>query len=102
VIAAMACGTPVITGHVAALTEIGGAAVERVDRLDGAGLGDAIVRLARDRRRREELATLGLQLARMFSWERAARETLNVYRHALSGEVSAAAPVPAAYHSSTP
>jgi glycosyltransferase involved in cell wall biosynthesis len=102
VIEAMACGTPVVTGDVAALTEVGGAAVERVDRLDGEGLGEAIVKLAHDSRRREELVTLGLQRARMFSWERAARETLNVYRHALSGEVSAAAPVPAAYHSSTP
>jgi glycosyltransferase involved in cell wall biosynthesis len=91
VIEAMACGTPVITGHVAALTEV----------LDADSLGDAMVRLARDARRREELSSMGLQRAHAFSWQRAARETLKVYRLAVTGEVAAAAPVPAAYRSST-
>jgi glycosyltransferase involved in cell wall biosynthesis len=102
IIEAMACGTPVVTGHVAALTEVAGGAVEQVERLDAEALGSAIVGLARSRERREELAALGLQRARMFSWERAARETLKVYRHAVTGAVPAASPVPAAYHSSTP
>jgi glycosyltransferase involved in cell wall biosynthesis len=101
VIEAMACGTPVITGQVAALTEVGGNAVEHVGHLDADSLGDAMVRLARDARRREELSSLGLQRAHTFSWQRAARETLKVYRLAATGEVAAAAPVPAAYRSST-
>jgi glycosyltransferase involved in cell wall biosynthesis len=101
VIEAMACGTPVITGHVAALTEVGGSAVEHVGHLDADSLGDAMVRLASDPRRREELTSLGLQRARAFSWQRAARETLKVYRLAVTGEVAATAPVPAAYRSST-
>ena len=100
VIEAMACGTPVVTGHVAALAEVGGGAVEQVARLDADSLGDVMVRLANDRRRRETLAALGLQRAQMFSWERAARETLKVYGHAITGEVAAAAAVPAAYRSS--
>jgi glycosyltransferase involved in cell wall biosynthesis len=102
IIEAMACGTPVVTGQVAALTEVAGGAVEQVDRLDAEALGSAIVGLATNRERREELAALGLQRARMFSWERAARETLKVYRHAVTGDVPAASAVPAAYHSSTP
>jgi glycosyltransferase involved in cell wall biosynthesis len=101
VIEAMACGTPVVTGHVAALAEVGGGAVEQVAHLDADSLGDAMVRLADDRRRREQLSSLGLQRAHMFSWERAARETLKVYRDTVAGEVAAAAPVPAAYRSST-
>jgi glycosyltransferase involved in cell wall biosynthesis len=100
VIEAMACGTPVVTGHVAALAEVGGGAVEQVAHLDAASLGDAIVRLAEDRQRREQLSVLGLERAHMFSWGRAARETLKVYGHAVSGEVGAAARVPAAYRSS--
>ena len=101
VVEAMACGTPVITGHVAALAEVGGTAVEQVARLDADNLGDAIVRLAADPRRRQLLSARGLQRAGMFSWERAARETLKVYRHAVTGEAAAPAPVPAAYRSST-
>jgi len=101
VIEAMACGTPVVTGHVAALAEVGGGAVEQVARLDAESLGQAMLRLADDPERRDRLATLGLQRAQMFSWERAARETLKVYRETVTGEVGATAPVPAAYHSST-
>jgi glycosyltransferase involved in cell wall biosynthesis len=100
VIEAMACGTPVVTGHVAALEEVGGGAVEQVGHLDADSLGDAMVRLAGDRQRRERLSTLGRERAQLFSWERAARETLKVYRHAVNGEVAAAAPIPAAYRSS--
>jgi|KBSSwiStaDraftv2_1062776.scaffolds.fasta_scaffold41791_3 glycosyltransferase involved in cell wall biosynthesis len=100
VIEAMACGTPVVTGKVAALAEVGGGAVEQVARLDADSLGDAMVRLADDRGRRETLSALGLHRAQMFSWERAARETLKVYGHAITGEVAAAAAVPAAYRSS--
>jgi glycosyltransferase involved in cell wall biosynthesis len=100
VIEAMACGTPVVTGHVAALAEVGGNAVEQVVHLDADSLGDAMVRLARDPQRRETLSSLGLLRAQMFSWQRAARETLKVYRRTASGEVAASAAVPTAYRSS--
>ena len=94
VIEAMACGTPVATGHVAALSEIAGGAVEHVDRLDAESLGDAIVALARSRERRENLSALGLQRSHHFSWDRAARETLEVYRQvAHTPRVGTAVPV---------
>ena len=82
VIEAMACGTPVVTGDVAALSEVAGGAVEHVDRLDAESLGAAVVGLARSRERRENLSALGLQRSHSFSWDRAARETLDVYRQA--------------------
>jgi glycosyltransferase involved in cell wall biosynthesis len=97
VIEAMASGTPVITGHVPALTEVGGGAVERADRLDAGTLGDAMVALARDRERREHLISLGLARARTFSWERAARETLDVYRSAANPAAGRPAPERAAF-----
>jgi glycosyltransferase involved in cell wall biosynthesis len=102
VIEAMACGTPVVIGQVAALAEIAGGAVEHVERLDPDALGEAMVRLARSPERRHHLSLVGLQRSRVFSWERAALETLNVYRLALNGEVAAPAAVPAASHSWTP
>jgi len=98
VVEAMACGTPVITGHVAALAEVGGGAVEHVERLDADQLGDAMVSLARSPERRRHLSRLGLQRSQVFSWERAARETVNVYRQALSGEAPVPAPVRQAWH----
>ena len=83
VIEAMACGVPVVTGRVPALMEVAGGAVERVERLDAESLGDVMVALARDRDRRSELCRLGLERAKSFSWQRAARETLDVYRQAV-------------------
>ncbi len=45
----MACGTSVMTGSTAALAEVGGGAVAKVDGLDAETFGDALVALARDR-----------------------------------------------------
>jgi glycosyltransferase involved in cell wall biosynthesis len=94
VIEAMACGTPVITGQVPALDEVGGRAVEQVQQLEPSALGDAMVRLAHDPDRRDALRLAGLERARAFSWERAARETLGVYAEAL-GHAPAVAPAAA-------
>jgi glycosyltransferase involved in cell wall biosynthesis/radical SAM superfamily enzyme YgiQ (UPF0313 family) len=80
VIEAMACGAPVITGRAAALAEVGGDAVEQVERMDEDALGEAMARLARDPQRRRELSAHALARAEQFSWQRAARETLAVYR----------------------
>jgi glycosyltransferase involved in cell wall biosynthesis len=98
VIEAMACGTPVVTGHVAALAEVAGGAVEHVERLDADQLGETMVRLARSPERRHHLSLLGLQRSQAFSWERAASETVKVYQNALSGEATAPAPIRAAWH----
>jgi glycosyltransferase involved in cell wall biosynthesis len=94
VIEAMACGTPVITGHVAALSEVAGGAVEHVDRLDAESLGEAMTSLARSRERRENFSALGLRRAHSFSWERAARETLDVYRQTIGSRGSSARTLP--------
>ncbi len=95
----MALGTPCITGLVPALAEVGGGAVAQVESLDDQSLGDAIVSLSRDRERREELRKLGLERARTFSWEHAARETVKVYRRAVEGRARSTSPVSTAYQS---
>ena len=80
VVEAMACGTAVLVGRNGALTEVGGDAAEVVNPLDEEAIGEAMVTLARDDAKRAELARRGLQRAHEFSWERAARETLDVYQ----------------------
>jgi glycosyltransferase involved in cell wall biosynthesis len=92
---AMACGTAVIAARVPALVEVAGGAVQH-SALDPESLGDAMVQLARSRERREELGALGIQRAETFSWQRAARETLNVYRTAVRQPATAAATTAAA------
>ena len=82
VIEAMACGVPVITGRAAALAEVGGDAVEQVERMDAEALGETMARLAKNPARRRELSESGLKRAETFSWQRAARQSLEVYRSA--------------------
>ena len=76
----MACGVPVITGRTAALSEIGGGAIVEVDRIEPDALGRALVALAESRDRRDDLSGRGLARASTFSWQRAARESLEIYR----------------------
>ena len=80
VVEAMACGTPVITGRASAVAEVGGGAVAPVDPLEVDALADTLVRLARDPARRARMSTAGLARAEEFSWTRAARQTLDIYR----------------------
>ena len=84
VMEAMACGAPVIAGHADALVEIGGHAVIVADPLDTNALSDAMVRLGGSPDLRREMSALGIARAREFSWDRAARETLAVYRAAIA------------------
>src|SRR4051812_45554220 len=84
VVEAMACGTPVITSAAGALAEVGGSAIEQVEHLDADALGRAIVALARSRERRQELSAAGMTRAASFSWERAAGESLEIYRRTAS------------------
>ncbi len=95
VIEAMACGTPVLIGRVAALAEVAGGAVEVVESLDATALGEALVALASNPERRQDLMLLGLERSRQFSWTRAARETLQVYRVAARQSAALPAELPA-------
>jgi glycosyltransferase involved in cell wall biosynthesis len=74
---AMACGTPVITSHAAALVEITGDAALHV-RDDE--LADAMLRVARDESLRASMIARGLERARFFTWKRCATLTRDAYR----------------------
>jgi glycosyltransferase involved in cell wall biosynthesis len=81
---AMACGTPAIVADRGALPEITGGCALTLDPASAEAIGAAIRRLACDDSLRRELRQRGLDWVRPFTWERAARETLEVYRGAVS------------------
>jgi len=85
VLEAMACGTPVIVSNSSSLPEIAGEAALAVSPEDVDGLAAAMDRLLTDEALRQHLIHLGLQRAALFSWERTARETLEIYRRAAQG-----------------
>jgi anaerobic magnesium-protoporphyrin IX monomethyl ester cyclase len=96
VVEAMACGTPVLAGRTGALAEVAGDAAEFVDPSDTDAIGEALQALVGDADRRRELARRGLDRSLAFSWERAAAETLEVYRAAAGIAQPAAPPTRAA------
>jgi glycosyltransferase involved in cell wall biosynthesis len=77
---AMTCGTPAIVSNVSAVPEVVGDAAILIDPHDVGGLTVAMWRVLTDEELRATLIDKGLKRARMFSWERAAKETLDVYR----------------------
>ncbi len=79
VLEAMACGTPVVCANNSSLPEAAGDAALLVDALDEAGLAAAIQRLVEDATLRSQLQQRGLEQARRFSWDAAARTLLRTY-----------------------
>jgi len=79
---AMACGTPVIVSNVSSLPEVVGDAALLVDPHNDEEITVALWRVLTDTALRAELRAKGLQRAAAFSWQRAAEQTMAVYRKA--------------------
>ncbi len=76
---AMACGTPVITSDRPSLPEVVEDAALMVDALDNTALARAMSQLLTDAELRAELRRRGIEQAKKFKWEDAARRLLDVY-----------------------
>ena len=83
VLEAFAAGTPVLTADSSALPEVAGDAAIAVDPRDEAAIRDGLIRIAGDESLRSSLAERGRARARLFTWDRAAEETLSVYEAAI-------------------
>jgi glycosyltransferase involved in cell wall biosynthesis len=79
VLEAMAAGVPVLTSNRSALPEVAGDAALLVDPEDGEALAAQLRELTRNEDLRTGLAERGLARAQEFTWEKAARETWDVY-----------------------
>lgn len=80
---AMACGAPVITSNIPTIVETVEASARLVAPTDTRALAFAIIELLGDEAERRRLSSAGLQRAAQFSWERTARQTMDVYREAI-------------------
>ncbi len=76
---AMACGTPVIASNSSSIPEVVGDAAILVDPYNEKILANSILNLLKDTNLQKDLVDKGLKRARMFSWDKMAREMLQIY-----------------------
>jgi alpha-1,3-rhamnosyl/mannosyltransferase len=82
---AMASGTPVLASRAASIPEVVGESGILLDPDDWKPWADAIVHVMTDSVLRARLRSDGLARAAMFTWERTARITRDVYRQVAQG-----------------
>lgn len=83
VLEALACGTPTVATNTSSLPEVLGDAGIYCEPLQIESIAQALAQLLTDNTLRQRLRQAGPARAAQFSWERAARETLEVYAQAI-------------------
>src|SRR5581483_3656332 len=85
---AMACGTPVICSNASSLPEVVGNAGILLAPNDAMGFARAMLAVATSEAERMRLRALGLERARLFSWDQAAQQQRQIYAavHARAGQ----------------
>ncbi|MBV9463090.1 MAG: glycosyltransferase family 4 protein [Verrucomicrobiae bacterium] len=79
VLEAMACGTPVACSRSSSLTEIAEGRALLFDPYEPGDIASALATLSKDVRLREKFSAEGIPYVSSFTWERSARETLEVW-----------------------
>lgn len=83
VLEAMAFGVPVVSASTSSIPEVAGDAALLVNPDDFMELAEAILRVISDRPLRQSLIERGKQQAKLFSWEKTAERTLDIYKKVL-------------------
>jgi len=84
VIEAMACGVPVLTSVTSCLPEVAGDAALLVDPHSVEDMAAGLRRLLVDGKLRERCIARGFERARLFTWERSARETMVLFEELIN------------------
>jgi glycosyltransferase involved in cell wall biosynthesis len=82
---AMQCGVPVIASRTSAVPEVVGEAALTVDPADEGALSDAMRVVLSDTALAAELARLGLERSKQFTWDRTVEATVQAYGVMLAG-----------------
>ena len=80
---AMACGCPAVVSNVASLPEVCGEAAYYVDPYDIDSIAAGIYRVAKDDQLRKDLIERGLERAKLFTWEKSAKEHIKIFEELL-------------------
>jgi len=77
---AMKCETPVVTSDIAVMRELIGDAALLADPNSPGSIAEAMIKVINDDNLRNVLVSRGKEKVKAFSWERTARDTVEVYR----------------------
>lgn len=83
VLEAMACGVPVVTSNTSSLPEVAGNAAVLIDPHSIDDLAEGIRCVLSDNELRQSLIKRGLERAKLFTWEKCARDTMQVFKELL-------------------
>ena len=78
VLEAQAAGVPVVTSYNSSLPEIAGEGAVFVNPESPGQIAEAVYKIFEDRQFRDKIVAAGYENVKIFSWEKCARETLNV------------------------
>ena len=78
ILEAQTVSVPVVTSNTSSIPEIAGKGALLVDPKDVGALASEIEKLITDKEARKEITSKGLENVKRFSWEKCARETLNL------------------------
>lgn len=76
---AMACGCPTVVSNIPSLNEVVGDAAIKKDPNDYKGIADSLLSLEKNDNIRKFYSQIAIEQAKKFSWEKYARETLQIY-----------------------
>lgn len=77
---AMSAGTPIVLARASCLPEVGGDAALYFDQDDGMGMNNQVRKLLSSPELRRAQSIKGLNRSKLFSWEKCAEETAEIYR----------------------
>jgi glycosyltransferase involved in cell wall biosynthesis len=81
---AMACGCPVVASNAASLPEVCGDAAYYVDPCNVENIAEGMYKVLMNKTLRRDLREKGLERAKFFSWDKAAKEHLKVFEEVLN------------------
>lgn len=84
VLEAMQSGCPVVTSKGGSLAEVAGNSAEFVDCYDIKSIAHGIKKVFSDDKLQDDLRKKGLDQAKKFSWEKTARDTIEVYKQVIA------------------
>ncbi len=77
---AMACGAPIVTSNICSMPEVVDDGALQVDPYSVCSIAEGMDKVLSDKHLCKELVSRGLERAKLFTWEKTARETLTVYQ----------------------